>query len=177
MASHVPIRITMTGLVLASLQAVLTIGPVEAQEAPVSPVPAVMSHLSGSWAGAGTLFGRPAEFSMAWETTPGGFVRLSFRNAFAAEGSTTPILAAEATYRFNGSTGVGVWVDDRPQQITLTVAATDTSLVANWVAPTEQGRTEYVVGRDTVRVRDFVGPLESERMFGEAVYTRTREQQ
>ena len=175
MSQHLFIRLGPIGLLTALFQSVVAALPAVAQEPPESPVPAVVSELSGSWEGSGVLFDRPAEFEMRWEVTQSGFVRLSFRNAFVtANGDRSPVLSAEATYVVRGATGVGVWVDDRPQQVTLSATATDTSLVTHWVAPSEQGRTEYIVDRDTVLVRDFVGAPGSERKFADAVYVRKR---
>ena len=163
------------GLLVTLLQPFLSVSQVAAQAPPESPVPAVVSELIGSWVGSGVLFDRPAEFEMQWEITASGFVRLAFRNAFATSNQDRrPVLSAEATYHFRDTTAVGVWVDDRPQQLTLNATTTDTSIVTHWVAPSEQGRTEYIVGRDTVLVRDFVGEPGSERKFADAVYTRTR---
>jgi hypothetical protein len=109
------------------------------------------------------------------EVVGSGFVRLSFHNAWVdSTGVKSPVLAAEATYLFRGASAVGVWVDDRPQQLTLEVTATDTALIVHWVAPAERGRTEYVVDAEGVRVRDFVGAPDSEQLFAEAVYARRR---
>lgn len=175
MSRHLLIHFGRTGMLVALMWSAVTVVGALAQERAASSVPAVVSELSGSWEGSGVLFDRPAEFEMRWEVTQSGFVRLSFGNAFAASSQDRrPVLSAEATYHFRGNTGVGVWVDNRPQLLTLDATATDTSLVTHWVAPSEQGRTEYIVDRDTVLVRDFVGGRGSERKFADAVYTRVK---
>jgi hypothetical protein len=138
-------------------------------------VPTAFAKLEGQWTGSGVLLGRPAEFLMRWEIGREGFVRLIFSNAWVAEdGSRTPVLASEATYLPDDSSALGVWLDDRPQQLTLHAALTDTTVVTNWTAAAEEGRTEYVVrSPDEVVVRDFVYADGSERMFAEATYHRT----
>jgi len=145
-----------------------------AQEDHTSGAPAVFSILNGTWDGSGTLLGRPAEFQMAWELVGNGFVRLSFRNSWVTAGEeATPVLSAQAIYYFQGLSAVGVWIDDRPQRLSLEVAATDSSVIVNWTAEGEEGRTEYVIkSADDVLVRDFVYSNGTERLFGEAAYQR-----
>jgi hypothetical protein len=136
--------------------------------------PPVFSTLQGSWEGSGTLLGRPARFRMQWEVLPNGFVRLGFANSWINEGAEgTPVLSAQATYLLQASSGIGVWIDDRPQRLVLEVAVTDSSVTTNWTAEEEEGRTEYLVrSNDEVRVRDYVSTDGSERLFAEAVYRR-----
>ena len=146
---------------------------VAGQDASPAPHP-VFERLAGSWEGSGELMGRTARFTMAWEVAPGGFVRLRFTNAFMGEGGQLqPVLRAEATYRVTGDAALGVWVDDRPQRITLEAELTDSSITTEWSAATERGRTEYVVrSASEVVVRDFVYVDGVARPFGEAVYRR-----
>ena len=93
-----------------------------------------------------------------------------------ADGTSTPVLSAEATYFRKDGTIVGVWVDDRPQRLTLEGVVTDSSLVVEWSADLEDGRTEYVVrSADLVFVRDFVSSAGVERRFAEATYRRSAE--
>lgn len=158
-------------MVRAAVLVALAAAPGAAQ-APVAPVPPAVAALVGVWEGSGTLMGRAAAFGMTWSVLPGGFARLSFDNGWAGPDGVTPVLHAEATYLFRGDSAVGVWVDDRPQRITLEAVATDSSVVTRWIAPTEQGRTEYVVRGDSAHVRDFVGAPGAERGFAEAVYRR-----
>lgn len=157
------------------LAVVLVAGAASAARAQVeTPAPPVLQALEGRWNGQGTLFGRPAAFSMCWEAGDAGFVRLAFTNAFVAEdGARTPLIAARAVYFLRGSWGVGAWVDDRPEQLTIEAVATDSSLVATWASPSERGRTEYLVrSPGQVTVRDFVLAAAGERQFAEASYSR-----
>jgi hypothetical protein len=111
---------------------------------------------------------------MDWALDPRGFARLSFTNAFVDPGgATTPVLAAEATYLLRGASATGVWIDNRPQRIMLVAVLTDSTVVARWTAPTEEGRTEYIVHSPTsALVRDFVVADGVERLFAEATYAR-----
>jgi hypothetical protein len=144
------------------------------QEVVRSEVPPVFSALHGAWEGTGTLLGRPARFEMRWEVVGSGFVRLEFSNSWVGEdGEGIPVLSSQAAYFLEGSTGVGVWIDDRPQRIVLDVSVTDSSVVSLWTAEAEEGRTEYLVqSDDVVLVRDFVFAGDSERLFAEAEYRR-----
>ena len=137
-------------------------------------VPTVFSALEGEWVGSGTLFDRPAEFTMTWEMVGAGFVRLSFTNALVGEdGSRTPVLSSEATYRQRGSSAIGVWMDSRPQRILLAATLTDSTVTTTWTAEGETGRTEYTVrSPDVAVVRDYVYADEGERLFAEATYAR-----
>ena len=148
--------------------------PVTAQEDTVSSVPAVFAKLEVQWTGSGVLLGRPAAFAMRWEIGSEGFVRLTFSNAWVGEGGErTPVLSAEATYFPRGSSAPGVWLDDRPQRLELQAALTDSTVITNWTAATEEGRTEYVLrSSDEIVVRDIVYVDGSERLFAEASYTR-----
>lgn len=145
-----------------------------AQEDTSVAVPAVLAKLEGQWVGSGVLLGQPAEFVMRWKTAEEGFVRLFFSNARVTEDETrTPVLSAEATYLPSGSSALGVWLDNRPQRLTLHAALTDSTLTTSWMADTEEGRTEYLVrSRDEVIVRDIVYVNGSERQFAYATYHR-----
>ena len=111
---------------------------------------------------------------MEWTSLGGGFVRLSYTNAWVGEdGDTIPVLSAEATYRAQGSTALGVWLDSRPQQLTLNAVLTDSSVVTRWTAAAETGRTEYVLlSPNEAVVRDFVIVDGADQPFGEATYRR-----
>ncbi len=137
-------------------------------------LPPVFERLAGSWVGSGVLLERPAAFEMRWELGENGFVHLTFTNAFVGEdGARMPVLSSRATYLPRGSTAVGVWLDTRPQQLTLLATMTDSSVVTNWTAEAEEGRTEYVVRSDQeVVVRDFVLVGGVERPFASATYRR-----
>ena len=153
----------------------LSLGACEVAPAPTSAAPAaVFRVLEGGWEGSGTLLGRPGAFTMEWRAASDGFVRLTFTNAFVGEdGARTPVLRAEAVYLVHDSTARGVWIDSRPQRITLDASVSDSSVVTTWTADAERGRTEYlVVGPDEVVVRDFVEADEGLRPFGEARYRR-----
>ena len=147
---------------------------VAAQEDLPRGIPRVFSTLQGTWDGSGTLLGRPAHFQMHWEVVGKGFVRLGFSNSWVTEGADdTPVLSAQASYYVQDSSGLGVWLDDRPQRLILDVAVTDASVTTSWTAEEEAGRTEYLVrSNDEVLVRDFVRNDEFERLFAEAVYHR-----
>ena len=138
-------------------------------------LPPVFSNLEGSWEGTGVLLGRPAAFAMSWEVGTAGFVYLTFSNAWVEEdGTSIPVLSARATYLVSDSSALGVWVDDRPQRLTLDAVVTDSSVVTNWIAEAEEGRTEYVVRASTgLVVRDFVTVDGAERPFAEASYRRS----
>lgn len=146
----------------------------DAQETPPSSVPSAFSKLEGAWEGSGVLLDRPAEFQMKWEVMGSGFVRLTFSNAWVKEGgSLTPVLSSQAVYYLDGSSAIGVWLDDRPQRLTLQASVTDSSVVTHWTAATEEGRTEYLIrSPEVVVVRDFVGVNGAERLFAEATFRR-----
>ena len=137
-------------------------------------LPEVFRTLAGEWEGSGTLLGNSAAFRMTWTPLRDDFVRLSFQNMWIDEnGDTVPVLSAEATYRVAVDSALGVWIDDRPQQLTLSASIGDTSVVTDWVAPAETGRTEYVVtSPDAVVVRDYVIADGVPRLFAEGTYTR-----
>jgi hypothetical protein len=133
----------------------------------------IFAKLEGQWIGSGVLLGRPAEFLMRWEIGTEGFVRLIFSNAWVSEdGSRTPVLSSEATYLPNGSSALGVWLDDRPQQLALHATLTDSTVVTSWTAGAEEGRTEYLARSGEVVVFDIVYVDGSERRFAEATYRR-----
>ena len=153
----------------------LTLCPaVAAQEGLAAGAATVFAKLEGQWVGSGVLLGRQAEFQMRWEVKAEGFVRLIFSNGWISEdGSLTPVLTSEATYLPSGSSALGVWLDDRPQQLTLRATLTDSTVVTNWTADAEEGRTEYVVrSPDEVVVFDIVYVDGAERRFAEATYRR-----
>lgn len=135
---------------------------------------AVFADLAGDWIGTGTLMQRDARFRMTWTALDGGFVRLSFQNAWVGEGGEeTPVLAAEAVYLDRAGSILGVWLDGRPQRIRLDAVATDSSLVTTWTADAERGRTEYVIrSADEILVLDHVESDGALRPFGEARYRR-----
>jgi hypothetical protein len=165
--------IVRAGAYLLGLCALLA-SPAAPQSRTAAPTPQVFAKLAGRWIGTGVLMGRPAEFSMSWETGEDGFVRLRFSNAWIGQdGSRTPVLSSEATYLPAGATALGVWLDDRPQRIRLEAALTDSSVVTMWTADTEAGRTDYIVrAPDSIIVRDFVLVDGSARPFAEATYRR-----
>jgi hypothetical protein len=111
---------------------------------------------------------------MRWETGTSGFIRLSFSNAWVEEGGrVTPVLSARAIYLVDGASASGVWIDDRPQRLRLEATVTDSSVVTNWTAESEQGRTEYIVrSPNSVVVLDFVVVEGADRLFAEAEYHR-----
>lgn len=147
---------------------------VVAQEGAATGVPDVFVRLEGQWIGSGVLLGRPAEFAMRWEIGGEGFVHLMFSNAWVSEdGSRTPVLSSAATYLPSGSSALGVWLDDRPQRLTLNATLTDSTVTTTWTAAAEEGRTEYLVrSPEEVVVRDIVYIDGSERTFAEATYRR-----
>jgi len=64
----------------------------------------VLSLLDGHWIGEGTLFGRPAAFTMAWTLRSGGCALLSYTNAWVDQGgSSTTAPATEATHLVRGT--------------------------------------------------------------------------
>jgi hypothetical protein len=111
---------------------------------------------------------------MEWRVGSGGFVRLSFTNAWVDErGNRTPVLQSEAIYFVRGSAVQGVWIDSRPQRIQLDAFVNDSSLVTTWTAERERGRTEYMVRSSTeLLVRDLVEIDGEFQLFGEARYTK-----
>lgn len=161
----------MPVLALAVAACVWTPGGAAAQDADA--LPPVITALTGTWEGSGILLGRPAAFRMAWTPLRGDFVRLSFTNMWVADGDTTTVLTSEAVYRLQGSAALGVWIDGRPQQLTLSATLSDTSVVTDWTAPAENGRTEYVVvSSDQIVVRDYVFVDGAEQLFAEGTYAR-----
>lgn len=173
-------RCVATPLRSAAFLALLVVGfgpPLSGQTGASIGVPAVFAKLEGSWTGSGVLLGRPATFSMRWEIAEGGFVRLSFSNVWVGDdGTRTPVLSSEATYLAVGDSALGVWLDGRPQRLTLHAALTDSTVITTWTAATERGRTEYRVrSADEVVVRDVVFVDGAERRFAEATYRRAAE--
>lgn len=163
----------------AGMLAFLLVAPGQvatAQEEQATGLPRVFTTLEGQWTGSGVLLGRPAAFSMRWQVGSEGFVRLVFSNAWLSEdGTQVPVLSSEAIYLPRGSSALGVWLDDRPQTLTLQAALTDSSVTTHWTANAEEGRTEYLVrSSEEVVVRDIVYVNGSERRFAEATYRRVR---
>lgn len=136
----------------------------------------VFDRLAGEWQGEGRLMGRDAEFTMTW-TLHGALAVLTFGNAFAdTAGQVTPVLDAAAVYRTDAATPEAVWLDSRGVRIEIEWQGTDSTLVANWSAPSEAGRTTYrlVAGDagDAVEVTDEVRTDEGWRTFATARYRR-----
>jgi hypothetical protein len=133
----------------------------------------VFDRLVGDWRGDGMLMGQPAEFTMSW-TRHGELAVLTFSNAVAdSAGQVTPVLEAAAVYRTAYASPEAVWLDSRDVRVEIEWAATDSTLVADWSAPNEQGRTTYrVIGEDAVEVTDEVRTDEGWRTFGTARYRR-----
>ena len=133
----------------------------------------VFDRLQGEWRGRGTLMGRDARFTMRWQRA-GGFALLTFGNAFAdTSGRETPVLHAAAVYRTSPAPPEGVWLDSRGVRVEIRWEATDSTLVANWTAPTETGRTTYLVrSAGDVEVIDEVLSASGWRTFGTARYRR-----
>jgi hypothetical protein len=172
-SSFAPLKPRLGAVLVFTLMA--SSSPLLAQTAPDPGLPGVFSALEGSWEGTGTLLERPGVFEMSWESGPEGFVRLSFSNGWvASEGDGTPVLSARATYLVvTDSSALGVWIDDRPQRLTLDAVLTDSTIVTRWAAPAENGRTEYVVRSPaSIVVRDYVIVDGADRLFSEAVYKR-----
>lgn len=160
--------------VLSAIGGLLLGTPLAGQGEQGSGIAPVLEALRGSWEGSGVLMNRPAEFTMRWDVFDDGFARLAFTNSFVNEGGgSTPLMSAQATYLVEEGGAIGVWLDDRPQRLTLEAVLTDSSFVVTWTADAERGRTEYVVrSADTAAVRDFVHGDGQERLFGEATYRR-----
>lgn len=148
----------------------------EAQQAPTSLTAPPVAALLGEWQGTGTLLGQPAEFTMAWERRLGGrFLHLRFANAQIVNGARRPIIEAEAFYRAVGPTELaGAWFDSRGAVLDLSGTVTDTSLVVEWVAPTERGRTVYrIVSDSLVETTDYVYGTDGPRVFGRGALRRS----
>lgn len=139
-----------------------------AQEAP-----SIFAQLHGEWVGTGTLMDRAARFTMRWDATD-RFATLAFSNAFVdSAGQATTALSAVAVYRTSPQHSDGVWLDSRNFRIEIRWEATDSSLVANWAAPTESGRTTYTYrSQDEVMVLDEVMTRSGPRIFAQARYRR-----
>jgi len=127
----------------------------------------LLNNFIGSWRGAGTLFGKPAEFAMTWERAlQSKHVRLTFRN---------PVIQAEAFYHLaDPGEYRGTWVDSRGVILPLTAMVSDSVLETTWgSAETEQGRTSYLrLDSNTMEVMDFVLKNGKWTRFGHARYTR-----
>lgn len=154
-------------LAVLALVAALVPASIMAQTAPV------FDRLAGEWQGEGTLMGRSAEFRMRW-TPHGELATLVFGNAFRdSTGAVTPVLAAVAAYRTVSEAPKAVWLDSRGVRIEIDWQATDSTLVADWSAPSESGRTTYhVIGPDAVDVTDEVRTEDGWRTFATARYRR-----
>lgn len=139
-----------------------------------SRLPSAFKTLEGAWEGSGVLLDRPAVFRMRWEVLGGGFMHLTFSNSLVNEaGERVPVLSSHAVYYVQGGSASGVWLDDRPQRISLEASVTDSSVVTLWTADAEEGRTEYLIqSPNAVVVRDFVYVNGSGRLFAEATYRR-----
>jgi hypothetical protein len=133
----------------------------------------VFDRLVGEWHGEGVLLGRTAEFAMSWAHRD-GLAILTFANALAdSAGEVTPVLEAAAIYRSAYRTPEGVWLDSRGVRVEIRWQATDSTLMADWSAPDEEGRTTYrVLADDAVEVTDEVRTAEGWRTFGTARYRR-----
>ncbi|MFW6088411.1 MAG: hypothetical protein ACODAB_01585 [Gemmatimonadota bacterium] len=132
----------------------------------------VFEALVGEWRGEGSLMGRDAQFSMRWESGD-GFAVLTFANAFVdADSQVVPVLNSVAVYRTSRANPEAVWLDSRGVRVEIRWEASDSTLVARWTAPTEEGRTTYRVRVDEVEVVDEVSTDEGWRTFGTARYTR-----
>lgn len=134
----------------------------------------VFDRLAGEWQGEGTLMGRNAEFAMTWKVH-GELATLVFTNGFSdSTGALTPVLEAVAAYRTVRETPEAVWLDSRGVRIEIDWQAPDDStLVADWSAPSESGRATYrVVGSEVVEVTDEVRSDDGWRTFATARYGR-----
>ena len=134
---------------------------------------AVFQRLAGEWRGEGTLMDRSARFDMRWDLR-GRFAMLTFANAFVdATGRTTPVLESAAIYRTSSDAPEAVWLDSRGERIEITWMATDSTLIADWTAPTEAGRTTYrIVSAEGLEVVDEVMRDGSLVTFATARYER-----
>jgi hypothetical protein len=145
-----------------------------ASAASAQTAPSAFVALSGDWAGEGTLFDRPARFTMRWAVR-NGFALLEFTNGHVdPRDDLTPVLRAAAVYRTDPARPEGVWLDSRGVRLELSWEASDSALVATWTAPTETGRTTYRIrpGGD-VHVVDEVLSGNEWRTFGTAALRRS----
>jgi hypothetical protein len=162
-------RGTVDRVLRSALPLSLVMSPVlSAQDAP-----AAFAALSGDWVGEGSMFSRPARFTMRWRAQ-GGFAVLEFTNGFVDSlGEVTPALRSAAVYRTDPARPEGVWLDSRGVRIELMWEASDSTLVVNWAAPTESGRTTYRAdATGEVHVVDEVRSGGTWRTFAMAAYRR-----
>lgn len=128
---------------------------------------ALLDNFLGTWQGSGTLFNRPAEFSMTWERSlKDKFLKLTFRN---------PYIDAQAFYMSEDARNYkGTWADSRGVILPLTAVVSDTALITNWGTPEmEQGRAHYhLVEPGVIKVTDFVLRDGEWTRFGQASYMR-----
>jgi hypothetical protein len=129
---------------------------------------AALGWLTGSWRGAGTMFGRPSEATLEIGPALGGrFLELSYR-AGGFEG--------RAFYRpLGGGRWQATWFDNRGTTFGIDAEAGDRVLTANWgSAATERGRTVYRLADDgRLHVTDAVARSDgSYREFASHVLTR-----
>ena len=102
----------------------------------------VISTLTGSWSGTGTLRGAHAEYHMHWEWVLGDkFIRLTFENKMSRSKGENFIFTAIGFYRPQyAESYVGTWFDSRGMVLPLSANTEDSSLVTLWGTPeTEQG--------------------------------------
>lgn len=157
----------------------VTIVGVHGQTAPPPPTPAasMLSRLSGTWAGSGTILGQASTVEMQW--TPvldGRFVRLTW---------LSHIGPPPKTQRFEGHAYYDVrpdgrvratWFDSSGQTRPIDAAVTGDAVVASWgTAETELGETTYRVLSDgEVEVVDRVRRKDGTwREFGRSKLSRT----
>ena len=123
----------------------------------------------GRWEGDGELFGRPAKFTMRWESVfDGAFTKMEFSNQII--GFEKPFLA---TAYYQATSKSGIWVDSRGVTQNLTLTLNDKTLTVIWVSPEEKGKTTYSMLADgKMQVHDFVLKGDDWHSFGTALYSK-----
>ena len=129
------------------------------------------ANVQGDWKGTGTLFQKPAEYTMSWDyVLDSSFVRLQFTNMIVGGGWT---FEAQGFYPMS-SKGNGTWVDNRGVTQSLDIDVTENELTVIWESSTEKGKTVYSINTDgTLSVLDFVFKNDNWKQFGEAKYVRS----
>lgn len=134
-----------------------------AAQAPV-PDTVALTWLTGTWQGAGTMFGRPSHARLEVRPALGGrFLELRY-NATGFEGRAFYRPAGEGRWR-------ATWFDNRGITFPIEATQSDQTLTANWgSAETERGRTIYRLLPDgRLEVIDHAGG----RDFATHILTRT----
>ncbi len=165
----------MRPIAAALLAAACVTASADTQPAPSTADDALLTALTGRWAGTGTILGQPARAEMEWvPVLSGRFMRLTW---------VSHIGQAPKTQRFEGiayyqATATGyraTWFDSSGMARPIEAERRDGAIIATWgTLETELGETTYRPdGHDAVEVVDRVRGKNGEwREFGRTTLRR-----